>query len=370
MKVLITGGAGFIGSHLADLLVKRGCSVRILDNLEPQVHGSKGPEYINIEAEFIRGDVRDIRIVERCVEGMEAVFHFAAAVGVGQSQYEPVKYVEANVGGTANLIRALIEKKPDLARLVVAGSMSVYGEGDGFCEEHGVVRPAARAELDLRNRRWEPRCPRCGGFVSPVPVKETSCPAPTSIYAVSKLSQEQMALVAGEAHGWPVTVLRFFNVYGPRQSLSNPYTGVAAIFASRLKHDKPPVIFEDGKQSRDFVHVNDVASVCEKVLGEGERANGVFNVGTSGAVTIEEIANFLSAAVKKKVRPEVTNKYRKGDIRHCIADISKLKEHLGLEPGIQIRDGIEELAEWCGGEACDDYFEDAYSRLKSYGLTE
>ncbi len=370
MKVLITGGAGFIGSHLVDLLVEGGHFVRILDNLDPQVHGGKAPEYLNKEAEFIRGDVRDLLTVKRCVDGMEAIYHFAAVVGVGQSQYEPVRYVDVNSAGTANLIQALIEKKPDIARLIVAGSMSVYGEGDGFCDEHGVVRPGARAMEDINNCLWEPRCPYCGKFVFSVPTGEVSTPAPTSVYAVTKLSQEQITLTAGETHHWPVTVLRFFNVYGARQSLSNPYTGVVAIFASRIKHGRPPIIFEDGKQSRDFIHVKDVARICKKVLEEKTRVAEVMNVGTSKAVTINNMVDFLASTMKGDVIPEITNKYRKGDIRHCMADISKMKERLSIEPEIDINNGISELTAWIEQVTSEDLFEKAYSELRNRGIAD
>ncbi len=369
MKVLVTGGAGFIGSHVVDALLEHGYGVRVLDTLDPQVHSSESPpEYLNREVEFVRGDVRRREDVNRVLEGVEAVFHFAAAVGVGQSQYQAVRYIDANIVGTANVIEALVEKRSDTRKLIVAGSMSVYGEGAGSCAEHGIVEPTNRSEVDISAGLWETRCPVCGNFLKPAPVPETIRPEPSSVYAVTKLSQEQMALVVGKTHGIPVTVLRFFNVYGPRQALSNPYTGVAAIFASRIKHGNPPVIFEDGGQSRDFVHVQDVARACIAALEREEATGGVFNVGTGKASTVDRIARLLAKAMGTDIEPEITNKFRKGDIRHCVADIALIRERLGFEPQIFIEKGIVDLAKWAVGEDCEDFFDTAHKELVARGL--
>jgi len=365
VSVLITGGAGFIGSHLADGLIERGYEVRVLDNLEPQVHKTKvKPVYLNRKVKFIKGDVKNRKDLHKALGGVDAVFHFAANVGIGQSQYQPRRYVETNLMGTANLIEALIERRSQSARVVMAGSMSVYGEGDGFCPKHKLVRPKThRREKDMAAGKWEPRCPFCDRFLDPRPVTEESCPNPTSIYAVTKLSQEQMMLTAGAAHGLAVTSLRFFNVYGARQALSNPYTGVAAIFISRIKHGRRPVVFEDGGQTRDFVHVSDVARACIAAVERDEAIGKVINVGTGKATSVADVAEIIGKAMGSGIKPQITRRFRKGDVRHCVADISLAKRILKFKPRVSLRDGIKELVGWAAGESCEDYFENAHSEL-------
>ena len=259
-NVLVTGGAGFIGSHIVDALVERGHRVRILDSLVSQVHEDGLPEHLNPAAEFVRGDVCDTSAVEQALEGIDVVFHEAAEVGVGQSMYEVERYVRANDLGTAVLLENLIKQPKRIKKLIVASSMSIYGEGAYNCASCGLVYPQLRAETQLLERRWEMECPKCGIALSAAGTGEDKPLFPTSVYAITKQDQEQFCLVIGRAYGIPTVALRYFNVYGPRQALSNPYTGVCAIFSSRLLNNQPPMIFEDGEQTRDFVHVNELSS--------------------------------------------------------------------------------------------------------------
>jgi dTDP-L-rhamnose 4-epimerase len=368
-RVLITGGAGFIGSHVADLLLRLGYPVRAFDRLDPQVHGSEEarPDYLDPEVELHRGDVRDPEAVDRSLADVEAVIHLAAAVGVGQSMYEISRYVSTNGGGTAVLLEALLRRPP--RRLVVASSMSLYGEG--LCvDEEGQAFTAAERSLDqLRRRDWEPRDGR-GRPLSPAPTPETKPPSLESVYALSKYDQERMALLTGRAYGFPVAALRFFNVYGPRQALSNPYTGVLAIFASRLLNGKPPLIFEDGRQRRDFVSVYDVARACLAALEAPSSVAGTYNVGSGTSVSIAEVAATLARAVgRPEVEAETTGEYRVGDVRHCFADISKARRELGYEPQVSFEAGVRELASWLEGRPASDRVAEARSELSRRGLT-
>jgi len=342
-SVLVTGGAGFIGSHLVDVLLERGYRVRVFDNLEPQVHGEGGlPDYFNREAEFIRGDVRDREALSRALKGVEVVFHHAAAVGVGQSMYEIRRYVETNTLGSANLLDILAKEKHKVERVVVASSMSIYGEGKYLCPDCGVIYPKLRPDEQLKERRWEMRCPHCGGEAKPEATDEDKPLYPSSIYAITKRSQEESFLCFGQAYGIPTVALRYFNVYGPRQALSNPYTGVAAIFSARILNGHPPVIYEDGLQSRDFIHVQDIV---EATLLAMEKADfEVFNVGTGRPLTVLEMARILIEKLGGEgLEPQMVGRYRRGDIRHCYADISKIRERLGFAPQVGFEDGISDL---------------------------
>ncbi len=367
-QILITGGAGFIGSHLADRLLGLGHRVRILDNLSPQVHGefARRPSYLDPEAELIVGDVRDRDAVLRAVRGVEAVFHFAAAVGVGQSMYEVERYTSVNNLGTAVLLECLI-KKP-VARLVVASSMSVYGEG--LCVDRtGRVASAERTPAQLKAKQWELRG-ESGEPLSPVATPEGKPPALSSVYALSKFDQERLCLMVGRAYGIPTVALRFFNVYGSRQALSNPYTGVLAIFAARLLNDRPPLINEDGLQRRDFVSVRDVVQGCALALEARGAVGGVFNIGSGRSQTILEVAHKMALALgKREIRPEVTGTYRAGDIRHCFADIALAREVLGYSPRIELEQGLVELTAWLDGQTADDRVEEARAELEDRGLT-
>jgi dTDP-L-rhamnose 4-epimerase len=368
-QILITGGAGFIGSHLADALLAQGHRVRALDNLSPQVHGTDGvrPDYLDEEVELVRGDVRDPEVVRRALQDIEVVYHLAAAVGVGQSMYEIAHYTAVNNLGTAVLLEALAARP--VARLVVASSMSLYGEGLYRCPDGAICVGEERSLDQLRAGQWEVRNAH-GEVLTPVPTPETKLPSLASVYALSKFDQERMALLIGRAYGIPTTALRFFNVFGTRQALSNPYTGVLAIFASRLLNDKRPTVFEDGRQRRDFVSVYDVAQACCLVLEQPQSAGGVFNVGSGRSYSISEVAERLARVIGKEyIEPEVTGKYRVGDIRHCFADISLARATLGYEPRVQLDEGLEELAGWLEGQVATDRVEEASAELAARGLT-
>jgi dTDP-L-rhamnose 4-epimerase len=367
-RILITGGAGFIGSHLADHLLARGDEVRALDVLSSQVHGEHAgrPSYLDPSVELLVGDVRDADAVKRALRGVDAVVHLAAAVGVGQSMYEVERYVGVNGLGTAVLLQALIESPVE--RLVVASSMSLYGEGL-YRDGTGLLVTAERTREQLVHRRWEP-LGRDGEPLEPVPTPETKAPALASIYALSKYDQERMGLILGEAYGIPTTALRFFNVYGTRQALSNPYTGVLAIFAARLLNDRPPLVNEDGRQRRDFVSVKDVARACRLALEVPGAAGQVLNVASGLSFSVLEVAQRLATALgREEVEPEVTGRYRVGDIRHCFADISRARRVLGYEPQVSFEDGLAELGSWLEGQIAHDRVQEASAELDARGLS-
>jgi dTDP-L-rhamnose 4-epimerase len=371
-RVLITGGAGFIGSHLADALLAEGCRVRTLDALVPQVHGPNRsrPSYLAPEAELLVGDVGDAVACRRALEGVEAVVHFAAAVGVGQSMYEIASYVAANTQATAALLQILSERRHEVRKLVVASSMSIYGEGAYRCPRCGPCAPPLREAAQLEAKRWELTCPSCGGAVDPVPTLESKPLAPTSIYAITKRDQEEMCLCIGRAYGIPTTALRFFNVYGERQALSNPYTGVAAIFSACLLNDQPPLIYEDGRQSRDFIHVSDIVQAVLLALDRPEADYRVFNVGTGLATTVAEVAALLADSLGKKIAPRVLETFRAGDIRHCVADITQIGNALGYQPRVLFHDGMKRLVSWIKGQRPSDGARKADAALRDRGLVK
>jgi dTDP-L-rhamnose 4-epimerase len=368
-KVLITGGAGFLGSHLADVLLQRGYAVRVFDNLNPQVHPAGRPGYLSRDVEFLRGDVRNAEQLRDAVRGVEAIFHFAAAVGVGQSMYEIAKYMGVNTLGTANLLQVLLETKAELRKLVVASSMSIYGEGKYLCVRCGEVAPNPRAPLQFKNKQWEAICPKCDEAATPIPTDEAKPLQPTSIYALSKKDQEDMALLFGRTYQMPVVALRYFNVYGTRQALSNPYTGVVAIFASRLLNGRAPLIFEDGQQMRDFVSVQDVVAASVLAMDRPEADGWALNVASGEAISIREIAALVARELGAEVSAEITGKYRAGDIRHCFADIGNAARVLGYKPSVRFADGIRELAGWLRSQAAEDRAAEAVQQLDLYGLT-
>lgn len=368
MRVLITGGAGFIGSHLTDLLLSCGHSVRILDNLTAQVHGPARhrPAYLAREAELIVGDLRNRDTVRCALRGVDAVVHLAAAVGVGQSMYDIASYVEINDLGTANLLETL--SLNPVQRLIVASSMSIYGEGLARRPDGSLTSPPHRSEERLRRGMWE-LDDADGESITPVATPESKQPSLRSIYALNKYAQERMALIIGQAYRIPTVVLRFFNVYGPRQTLSNPYTGVLAIFATRLLNNKPPLVFEDGQQRRDFVHVQDVARACQLALEDDGVEDCVFNIGSGQSRTILSIAENLAGVLGKPwITPHVTGKYRAGDIRHCFADVTRSQAELGYEPKVDFNDGLQQLAGWVADEVAEDWVDHAIAELETRGL--
>jgi dTDP-L-rhamnose 4-epimerase len=369
-NILVTGGAGFIGSHLVDALIARGHRVRILDVLSPQVHVTGEPPHLNRDAEFIRGDVCDAGVVEKALEGVEVVYHQAAEVGVGQSMYEIQKYVRANDLGTAVLLEALVKRRSQIRKLIVASSMSIYGEGAYRNAGGEIVYPAIRPASQLIERRWELLCPRTGEVLTPVGTAEEKPLVPTSVYAVTKQDQEQFCLVVGRAYGVPAVALRYFNVYGTRQALSNPYTGVCAIFSSRLLNDQSPVIFEDGEQTRDFVHVSDIVQANLLAL-ETDRADyQAVNVGTGRATSVKQVMKMLAEGLGKRIEPEITGKYREGDIRHCVADIARARALLSYEPKVSIEQGIPELLEWVRRQEASDKVAEATAALENLQLVK
>jgi dTDP-L-rhamnose 4-epimerase len=367
MKTLVTGGAGFIGTHLVRELVSRGDQVVVLDSLEEQVHGGVAPD-LPASVRMIVGDVGDPDAADRALAGVDRVVHLAAAVGVGQSMYEIARYTERNTMQTATFLERLVAQRPLPARLVVASSMSIYGEGEYECAEHGRMAPPPRPEEQLLARQWELVCPECSGKLKPVGTSEAKPLIPTSVYAVTKRDHEELCLVVGAAYGIPATALRFFNVYGPGQALSNPYTGVAAIFASRLLNGRAPVIFEDGEQSRDFIHVSDIVRAITLAL-ESEPATGyAINLGTGRPSTVAQIAQALSAGLQVDVEPIRNGQYRAGDIRHCVADPTRARELLGFEAATTLEDGMRGLLGWLADQEAVDRVDDATRELAARGL--
>ena len=368
-NVLVTGGAGFIGSHLVDALVERGHHVHVLDALVPQVHGEDAkPSYVNSAVEFIQGDVCDRQVVNDALEHIDVVFHEAAEVGVGQSMYEIERYVRANDLGTAVLLEAILERRPQIKKLIVASSMSIYGEGAYTCKNCGLMAPPLRPVEQLLDRRWEMECPKCGEQLAPAPTSEEKPLFPTSVYAVTKQDQEQFCLAVGRSYGIPAVALRYFNVYGTRQALSNPYTGVCAIFSARLLNGNRPLVFEDGEQTRDFVHVSDIVQANLLAL-ESDRANyQAINVGTGRATSVRTVSRLLADGLGLDLEPEIVAKYREGDIRHCVADISKARALLGYEPQVSLEQGIPELLSWVREQAAKDQVASATAELESRQL--
>lgn len=366
-NVLITGGAGFIGSHIAARLLARGDDVRVLDCLHPQVHDDGArPPYLAEDVELMVADVRDRTAVERALTGIDTVVHLAARVGVGQSMYETAEYSSVNAYGTAVLLQALV--KSSVSRLVVASSMSVYGEGRYTDRNGGVHDSVDRSREQVQAGRWDP-ADADGEPLTPQPTPESKTPCAKSAYALDKLYQERLCLIFGETYGVPATALRLFNAYGPDQALSNPYTGVLAIFAARLLNDRAPLVFEDGRQRRDFVHVDDVARAFLLAADTEDAAGRVINVGSGRSVTVDEVARLLAAVLDRSdLLPEVVGKYRVGDIRHCFADISLAGEVLGYRPEVGLRDGITALAEWLAGRTATDRVSEMAAELAQRGL--
>jgi dTDP-L-rhamnose 4-epimerase len=376
VKVLVTGGAGFIGSHVVDRLVAGRHEIVVLDNLDPQVHGSDAqPRHIASHiasgaVRFLRGDVTDRGALSGALEGMEAVVHLAATVGVGQSMYEPLYYVHTNATGTGVLLD-LIAKAPERVRkLVIASSMSLYGEGAVHCPACGADRAGERTGARLEAGRWEVPCARCGHDTEPRPTGEEKTPDIASVYAATKKHQEDLAVAFGRAWRIPTFALRFFNVFGPRQSLSNPYTGVAAIFLSRLLNGRAPLIFEDGGQTRDFIDVRDVAeAVCR--AAESDRAGAhVLNVATGRRTSVAQVSDALARALGLDIAPQLINKFRVGDIRHCFGDSSRAKEVLGFQPRYTFEEGLPALIEWCRRETPEDRVEASLQELQRRRLVQ
>ena len=366
----MTGGAGFIGAHLVSALLSRGHRVRVLDSLDPQVHGTCPAFRVPDGAEMVRGNLLDRDLLDRALEGIEVVFHQAACVGVAQSMYLAAAYTRVNCVGTALLMEKIVSRRARVEKVVVASSMSIYGEGEYACPSCGPAVPGPRSAERLSAGKWNPACPGCGEDLRPAPTRETKPPAPTSVYAGTKRFQEETVLNLGRAYGIPAVALRYFNVYGPGQALSNPYTGVAAIFSSRLLNGMHPVVFEDGWQGRDFVHVSDVVEANLLAMESREADHEVFNVATGRLVPLIELARGLAKrlAPGRGLEPRIAETFREGDIRHCYADIGKIRSRLGFEPRVPLERGYDDLAAWAMTRQAADRFDEANGELFSRGL--
>ncbi len=369
MKILVTGGAGFIGSHLVDALVAEGQTVRVLDSLDPQVHGANAdwPKHASPKAEYLRGDVRDPEAVARALDGVEVVFHQAAAVGVGQSMYEIAAYVSANSLGAGVMLQEISARKTQVKRMIVASSMSIYGEGAYLDAEGKLATPSLRPDEQFEKRQWE-LLDGAGNALRPIGTPETKPLQPTSVYAVTKRDHEELFLAVGNAYRIPTVALRYFNVYGARQALSNPYTGVAAIFSSRLRNGHPPLVTEDGLQSRDFVHVSDIVRANLAALRCEAGGGRVCNVGTGRPTTIRGLAELLAARLGLAIAPEITEKFRAGDVRHCFADPGFAKRALGFEAKVRFEEGIEDVIAFARAQKPRDDVDRAQRELAERGL--
>ena len=363
-NILVTGGAGFIGSYLVDALIKTGYSVTILDNLEEQVHQGKKPKYLNKKAKLLKGDIRNHATLKRVLRTTDVIYHLASSVGVAQSNYEIKKYADVNVAATADLLDIIVNSKLPIKKIVSVSSMTGYGEGNYFCKICGTVRPPTRSQQQLNQRQWELFCPNCKKQVSHIATGEKAQEYPNSIYAITKKAQTDMLMVIGQIYQIPTVLLKLFNVYGPRQSLSNPYTGVTAIFMSRIKNGQPALLYEDGLQTRDFVSVHDVVRALVLVLKTDKADYETLNIGSGIPTPIKKIAKILAKEFGKPSLVEITGNARVNDTRHCYADIRKAKRLLNWKPRIKLKNGIEELVAWGEKEEAEDNFSKAEQELK------
>ncbi len=373
-NILITGGAGFIGSRLANALLAGGHRVRVLDNLSPQIHGAK-PESSSLllslhgDVEFIRGSVCNRDDLVHALRGVDTVVHLAAETGTGQSMYAIQHYSDVNIGGTALLLDLIANEQLPVKKIVVASSRAVYGEGKYLCAVHGDVYPASRAAENMQQGDFEVHCPLCGIPVEMVATDEATPVCPASVYGITKLTQEQLALTVGRALGISVLAYRYQNVYGPGQSLSNPYTGILSIFSTRIRNGSGLNIFEDGKESRDFVFIDDVVDATVKGIEHEPPLVDVFNVGSGVATDVLTIANTLQALLGATVPTQVTGQFRLGDIRHNVADLTKARNVLGFEPSVSVEQGLAQFASWVKGEQVQtDHYEESLKELKAKGL--
>ncbi len=370
-NVLVSGGAGFIGSKLSLKLVAQGYSVTVLDNISPQIHNgvSSLPSSLEGKVRFINGDVRNREDWIDGLKGQDAVVHLAAETGTGQSMYEIEKYSEVNIHGTALLLDILANSEHSIKKMVVASSRSIYGEGKYLCESHGDVYPGARSDVNMKSRDFEVKCPICNRDVSMLYTDENSKIHPSSLYGITKQVQEQMFITMGSALGIPSVAFRYQNVYGPGQSLSNPYTGILSIFSTRIRNGNSISIFEDGLESRDFVYIDDVVDATILGLEKGEANYNVFNVGSGEATSVLDVVNTLIEKYGIDVEVEVTGNYRLGDIRHNIADLSKIQSSLGYKPKVSFSEGVGHFTKWVLGQEIDsDGYDRSIQELKNKGL--
>lgn len=370
-KILITGGAGFIGSEIAVNLVVGGYEVRILDNLSPQIHGENAaiPIKLKGKVDFVKGDVRSKDDWRKALDGMEAVIHLAAETGTGQSMYEIYRYTDVNINGTSNMLEILTNEQHSIKKVIVASSRAIYGEGKYICKEHGFVYPLTREHEHMSKEDYECKCPVCGAEVKLTFTDEESKLHPTSIYGITKQNQEQMVMVTCKGLNIPAVAYRYQNVYGPGQSLSNPYTGILSIFSTRIKNGNDINIFEDGKETRDFVYIDDVVDATILGLEENYYNYQVFNVGSGIATDVLTVANTLKNSYNSNVKIKVSGNYRLGDIRHNYADITKIKERLNFEPKYDFATGIDNFINWVNKQkVLEDKYEESIKEMKSKGL--
>jgi dTDP-L-rhamnose 4-epimerase len=364
-RALVTGGAGLIGSHVADLLVREGWEVRVLDNLEPQTHRRGRPPWINDRAEFVEGDLRDRETISAALDKIDVVFHQAA---YGGYMPEITKYVHVNSLGTAQMLEVIREKELPVRKIVVASSQAVYSEGAGECPEHGIVFPSVRPVEQLRKGDWEVHCPLCSAITRSVPTPENAPVGGETVYGLTKADQEKLVLLWGKQTGIPTVALRYSCTYGPRQSIFNPYTGVIAIFCTRLLNNLAPVLYEDGEQTRDFSFVEDIAS-ANLLAAETDKLDGIpVNVGSGKGTPIRQIAEQLSAALKIDIAPEINGEFRPGEMRHLTSDTTRIRA-IGYKPDVDLAEGIARYIDWIRSQSdIRDYFSEAAEILRNKGI--
>src|SRR3989440_4617294 len=364
-RALVTGGAGLIGSHLSDLLVRESWQVRVLDNLEPNTHKRGKPDWINPKAEFIEGDIRDRETIAAALDKIDIVFHQAA---YGGYMPEISKYVHVNSLGTAQMLEVIREKNLPIQKIIVASSQAVYSEGAGICAKHDLIFPAVRSVEQLRKGDWEVHCPICGAITKSAPTPENAPVGGETVYGLTKVDQEKLALLWGKQVGIPTVALRYSCTYGPRQSIFNPYTGVIAIFCTRLLNNLPPVLYEDGEQTRDFSFVEDIAH-ANVLAAESDQLDGfAVNVGSGKGTPIRKIAQVLSQLLKIDIEPEARGEFRPGEMRHLTSDTTKIRA-AGYKPDVELEDGIQRYIDWIRSQSdIRDYFSEAEQILKSKGI--
>lgn len=374
-KVLITGGAGFIGSNVALKLLDKGYQVVILDNLSPQIHGESAEKsytynLIKDKADFIQGSVENKEDWVRALKGVDVVVHLAAETGTGQSMYQVQRYIDVNIGGTSILLDLLVNKEAAIQKLIVASSRAIYGEGKYNCIDHGVVYPEVRTEKDMSNGDFEVKCPICTKSVEMLPTDEASLSHPVSVYGYTKKAQEELSILVGDSIELPVTAFRFQNVYGPGQSLKNPYTGILSIFSTQIKNGNDINIFEDGKESRDFVYIDDVANAIILGIEDEKSGSKVFNVGSNESLSVVDIASTLRDKYGSDIQLNITGNYRLGDIRDNLADLTVIQKELGYQPQTDFKQGISNFVDWVNAQEIEstDSYSKSLEEMREKGL--
>jgi dTDP-L-rhamnose 4-epimerase len=364
-RALVTGGAGLIGSHVSDLLVREGWSVRVLDNLEPNTHKRGKPSWINPKAEFVEGDIRDRETITAALDKIDIVFHQAA---YGGYMPEISKYVHVNSLGTAQMLEVIREKNLPIQKIIAASSQAVYSEGAGICPKHGLVFPPVRPVEQLQKGDWEVHCPICGAITKSAPTPEDAPVGGETVYGLTKVDQEKLVLLWGKQLGVPTVALRYSCTYGPRQSIFNPYTGVIAIFCTRLLNNLSPVLYEDGEQTRDFSFVEDIAR-ANLLAAETDKLDGLaVNVGSGEGTPIRKVAQILSQLLKIDIEPEARGEFRPGEMRHLTSDTTKIRA-AGYKAEVTLEDGIRRYIDWIRSQSdIRDYFSEAEKILKSKGI--